>query len=98
MSTLRFKLFVSGPTRPSQLARETLEHWQREGLAGLRVEVTTVDVDQHPEIAEQERILATPTLVKQAPLPRRHLVGDLSDRERVLRALGLTPPSHAPPS
>lgn len=98
MSTLRLKLFVSGPSKPSRRAREVLERLQCEGLDGLRVELTTVDVDQDPDVAEQERILATPALVKQAPLPRRHLVGDLSDRERVLRALGVTPASAGPPS
>jgi circadian clock protein KaiB len=53
--------------------------------------VQVIDVLEHPEEAEQERILATPTLIKQLPPPLRRVIGDLSDREQVLLGLHLTP-------
>lgn len=42
---------------------------------------------EQPEIAEQDRILATPTLIKQLPPPLRRVIGDLSDKEKVLLGL-----------
>ena len=49
-----------------------------------------VNVLDHPQLAQEDKILATPTLVKIAPPPEKRVVGDLSDKERVLTALGLT--------
>ena len=48
-----------------------------------------VDVADHPEVAEAERIVATPMLVRVAPAPVRRIVGDLSDLDRVRWGLGL---------
>lgn len=44
---------------------------------------------EHPEVAERERVLATPMLVRVSPPPVRRIAGDLSDGERVLWSLGL---------
>ena len=44
---------------------------------------------QHPDLAEDEKILATPTLIKRLPPPLRRVIGDLSDREKVLLGLDL---------
>ena len=49
-----------------------------------------VDVTRSPERAEEARILATPTLVRQTPQPERRVTGDLADADRVLDALDLT--------
>jgi circadian clock protein KaiB len=49
---------------------------------------------EQPELAEEARILATPTLIKQLPPPLRRVIGDLSDKEKVLMGLAVTP---APP-
>jgi len=48
-----------------------------------------IDVLEHPELAERDKILATPTLVKRLPEPMRKIIGDLSDREKVLLGLNL---------
>lgn len=52
-------------------------------------QITIVDVLEHPELAEEEKILATPTVIRELPLPRRRLVGDLSDVRGVLSALDI---------
>jgi hypothetical protein len=44
-----------------------------------RCEVEVIDVVEAPERTERERILATPTLLKEFPPPRRRVTGDLSD-------------------
>jgi circadian clock protein KaiB len=42
---------------------------------------------EHPQRAEDEKILATPTLIKQLPPPLRRVIGDLSDKDKVLLGL-----------
>lgn len=48
-----------------------------------------IDLYQQPSLAATEQIVASPTLVKKLPLPPCRLVGDLSDKDRLLRALGI---------
>ena len=81
------KLYLVGGTAPSERAVLALDR-VRELMAG-DAEVEVVDLRDRPEVAEAERILATPLLVRTEPLPVRRVVGDLSDPERVLATLGL---------
>ena len=48
-----------------------------------------IDVHQVPEVAQMEQIIALPTLIKKGPSPERRLVGDLSNKAKVLRGLGI---------
>ena len=48
-----------------------------------------IDVLDNPQAAENDKIIATPTLVQKAPLTGRRIIGALSDRQALLRALGL---------
>lgn len=63
---LCFRLFVAGDSPRSLRAIENLRRLGEDTLGG-RYEMEVVDVLQHPERAEEDRILATPTLVKHAP-------------------------------
>ena len=84
---VRFLLFVAGETPRSRRAIENLERILSASPQS-RCEVEVIDVLASPERAEQERILATPTLIKDSPPPRRRVTGDLSDSEKVLRVIG----------
>jgi circadian clock protein KaiB len=88
------RLYVTGTTPSSLRAIQNLREICEECLPD-RYELEVVDIYQQPERARQDQIVAAPTLVKQAPLPRKLIIGDLSERERVLRALNLpaSPPS-----
>lgn len=79
-------LFVSGASTSSAKAISNARALCEAHLAGRYV-LTIVDVNQFPELARGRRVLATPTLIKGHPAPERMLVGDLSDRDRVLLAL-----------
>ena len=79
-------LFVSGASSSSARAIRNAQALCEAHLGG-RYDLTVVDVNQNPELARGRRVLATPTLLKEHPAPQRMLVGDLSDRERVLVAL-----------
>jgi circadian clock protein KaiB len=58
---------------------------------GGEYQLEVIDVLANPQIAEDEKILATPTLIKQLPPPLRRVIGDLSDKEKVLLGLELRP-------
>ena len=86
------ELYITGATPNSTRAVRNLKAICDRYLTG-RYELLIVDIYQQPELAQQARIIAAPTLVKKSPGLPRWLVGDLSDRRRVLAVLGLTPDS-----
>lgn len=84
MAKYILKLYVSGESPKSRQAIENLSRaFEREGLEN-QYEIEIIDILNNPELAESEKILATPTLIKEYPLPVRRIIGDLSDAERVL--------------
>lgn len=82
------RLFITGATPRSCRAVVNLKNICTENLEGF-YELEVVDIYQHPEIAQKEHIIASPTLIKKHPLPRQLMVGDLSDQDRVKRCLGI---------
>lgn len=52
--------------------------------------MSVIDVLQQPEQARDNKIIATPTLVREFPLPNRRIIGDLSDHQQVLVGLDLS--------
>jgi len=86
--TYILKLYVAGNTPNSMRALKTLRtilETEFRGVYALKV----IDVLKNPQLAEEDKILATPTLAKILPPPVRRIIGDLSDRERVLIGLDL---------
>lgn len=81
-------LYVAGATENSASAIANLRAVCDTHLAG-RYELEVVDVYQEPLLALERHILAAPTLVKNAPLPVRRLIGDLSDRAKLFAALDI---------
>lgn len=83
-----FRLYVAGQSERSSTAEANLR-----ALAGARLpggyELEVVDVVARPGLAEEQRILATPTVVRLLPLPQLRVIGDLSDPPRVAYALDL---------
>ncbi|EWM19151.1 circadian clock KaiB family protein [Kutzneria sp. 744] len=88
MTTYSFRLYVAGQTERSQAAQVNLRMLCDSRLPG-RYQIDVVDVTDQPDLAEEERVLATPTVIRMAPLPRRRVIGDLSDHRRTALALGL---------
>lgn len=90
MARYLLKLYVTGKSSRTQAAIENLERLCREDLAG-EYELQIIDVLEQPQAAEDDRIMATPTLIKQLPPPLRRVIGDLSDKEKVLFGLDVRP-------
>ncbi len=92
MSALRktyvLKLYVAGNTPNSVRALKTLKNILEQEFQGVYA-LKVIDVLKNPQLAEEDKILATPTLAKVLPPPVRKIIGDLSDRERVLIGLDL---------
>ena len=82
------RLYVTGMTSRSARAVKNLQAICDEHLEG-RYELEVVDIYQQPVLTKGEQIIAAPTLIKKLPLPMRRIIGDMSNRERVLLGLDL---------
>jgi circadian clock protein KaiB len=91
MARFEFRIYVVGGTTRARRAVANLRD-VCEAHAGDDFEIEVIDVLSQPDRAEEERILATPTVIKLAPLPRRRVVGDLSEADLAAIALDLTNP------
>jgi circadian clock protein KaiB len=86
-TTYALTLYVTGQSARSERAVANLRRICERFQAWC--EMTVVDVLERPQLAEQEKILATPTVIRHRPLPRRRIIGDLSDERRVVLELDL---------
>lgn len=86
MSKYILKLYVTGNTPRSDKAIANLREICDRDLKGA-YELIVIDVLERPQLAEDERIIATPTLVRELPPPLRRIIGDLSDSDQVLLGL-----------
>jgi circadian clock protein KaiB len=84
------RLYVAGQTPKSITALANLKTICEEHLAG-RYRIEVIDLLQQPQLAAGDQILAVPTLVRRLPEPLKRIIGNLSDRERVLVGLDLRP-------
>ena len=84
------QLYVTGMTSKSTRAINNIQKLCEEHLAG-RYELKIIDIYQQPKLAKEGQIIATPTLIKQLPLPLRRLIGDMSDTEKFLAGIDLKP-------
>ena len=86
----KLRLFVTGSTPRSTRAIANMRKICDENLAG-QYDLEIIDVYEHPDATRDLQIVATPTLVKILPEPLRRIIGDLSDKERVLAGLNILP-------
>jgi len=86
--TLVLRLYVTGNTLRSTRAVYNARRLLETHAAG-RFELEVIDIYLHPEAAIAAQIIAAPTLVKLRPGPLRRVIGDLSDSNKVLAALGV---------
>jgi circadian clock protein KaiB len=85
------RLYVMAQTPNSTRALANIKRICEEELDG-EYELEVVDVLKNPQLAEDDKIIATPTLVKKLPPPLRRLIGDLSNRGKVLLGLDIVEP------
>ena len=90
LSKYLLRLFVTSASSRTATAIANLRRICEEELQG-QYQLEIIDVLEHPDVAEDEKILATPTLIKSLPLPLRRVIGDLSNTEKVLLGLEVQP-------
>lgn len=84
------RLYIAGMTDKSARAVQNIRKICDENLNG-RYELEVIDIYQQPELAHDAQIIAAPMLIKKLPLPLRRLIGDMTDKERILVGLDLRP-------
>jgi circadian clock protein KaiB len=80
------RLYVSGRGWLTSRTETNLERLCRQYLKG-RYRIDVIDLQEHPALAREHEIVAVPMLVREAPVPIRKVVGDLSDTRLALLAL-----------
>ncbi len=82
------RLYITGSTSRSVSAITNLKKICEEYLSG-RYELEVINLYQNPHLAKGDQIIAAPTLIKKLPLPFRRIIGDMSNKEKVLLGLDL---------
>ena len=82
------RIYIIDNTPSSNKAISSLKSLLEDEFKGL-YSLEIVDLLENPELAEKDKIFATPTVVKALPSPVRKILGDISSREKVLAGLGL---------
>src|SRR6266403_2237291 len=85
---MELRLYVAGQTPKSLAALANLKKICSEHLEG-QYKLHVIDLMKTPQLAQNDQILAIPTLVRKLPQPRRKIIGDLSDQNKVLVGLNL---------
>jgi len=86
------QLHVAGLTPRSREALRTVSTICQEELAG-RCDLEVIDLYKQPALAQQEQIVAIPTLIRKLPKPPRRFIGSMVDKKRLLVGLDLIPGS-----
>ncbi len=87
-ATYVLRLYVAGTNLHSVRAIENTRRLCSEYLQG-KCQLHVIDLYQQPALAQRDRILTVPVLVKLSPPPSVRFVGDLSDTDKILRGLGI---------
>jgi circadian clock protein KaiB len=87
--TYKLILFVSGMAVKSAHAVENIKAICEE-LPDMNISLEIIDIHNEREKAAEYGIFAIPTLLKLEPAPKRILIGDLSDKTKVLKSLDIT--------
>jgi len=82
------KLYVAGQSPKSVIAFRNLKNICEQHLKG-KYEIRIIDLLVNPKLGKDDQILAVPTLIRQLPEPVKKIIGDLSNKERVLVGLNL---------
>ena len=86
---LVLQLFVAGMSPKSMEAIENIKKLCEEHLCDF-FELEIIDLYKHPELAAEQQIVFSPSLIKHLPLPKKTLIGDFSKTEKMIKALGIT--------
>jgi circadian clock protein KaiB len=84
------RLYIAGQTPKSMVALANLRRICEQHMDG-RYTIEIIDLMANPRLAQQDQIVAIPTLVREIPSPLKRIIGDLSNTEKVLVGLDIAP-------
>lgn len=84
------RLYVAGQTAKSITAFANLKKICEQHLQG-QYQIEVIDLLENPSLAQADQIIALPTLVRKLPPPIKKIIGDLSNKEKVLVGLDIRP-------
>ena len=87
-SAYQLVLYIAGATPRSLEAFANLKNICDEHLKG-RYSIKVVDLITNPKLAKGDQIIAIPTLVRRLPTPLKKIIGDLSNKEKILVGLNI---------
>lgn len=88
METYHFKLYIAGNRSHSERTKAAIHHICETYLKD-HYTLEIIDVLQNPELANDDNIMATPTLICTSPKPENRIIGDLSNEEFVIHVLNI---------
>src|SRR5215510_13220890 len=86
---LILQLYVSGMSLKSMEAIENIKRLCNEYLKDA-FELEIIDIYKNPEVATEQHIVFSPSLIRKYPEPKKILIGTLSNSEKVIKALGIS--------
>jgi circadian clock protein KaiB len=86
---LTLQLYVSGMSPKSLEAIQNIKNLC-DAYLNDAFELEIIDIYKNPELAVEQSIVFSPSLIKQLPLPKKILIGTLGDSDKVIKALGIT--------
>lgn len=87
-SKYTLRLYITGTTSRSITALTNLKKICEDYLEG-QYDLEVIDLYKNPGLAKGDQIIAAPTLIKKLPEPFRRIIGDMSNKEKVLLGLDL---------
>jgi len=85
---LILQLYVSGMSPKSMEAIENIKLLCETYLEGA-FDLEIIDLYKNPEAATFNQIVFSPSLIKQLPLPKKTIIGNYSDTNKVIKGLGI---------
>jgi circadian clock protein KaiB len=82
------QLYIAGMSENSVLAIQNITQLCNQYLKD-RFDLEIIDIYKNPSVAEEQKIVFSPSLIRKFPLPRKILIGDLSDTKKVMLGLGI---------
>jgi circadian clock protein KaiB len=89
MENIVLQLYITGMSESSIRAIQNITRLCDQYLSG-RYDLEIIDIYKNPGVAEEQKIVFSPSLIRRFPLPKKTFIGDLSDTEMVIRGLGVT--------
>ena len=83
------RLYITGMSEKSMRAIQNITQLCEEYLTG-RFDLEIIDIYKNPSVAEEQKVVFSPSLIRQLPLPKKTFIGDLSDTKKVILGLGIS--------